>query len=142
MNVREIAMFRKTDVMASIPTSAYSFNRDRGFVWVQRLCFWVLGKLRCSYYDSAVVDVERHLIDPDRFIDRFFEAYDELDLRYGRRPRIIYIGSDDYAELMAADGMSMPYSFRAEFMVGNNGHRSFHGISVEVIPWMSGVLVV
>ena len=142
MKTFEIAMYRKTDVTAVVPTPAYSFNPSRGFVWIQRLCFWVLSRLRCSYYAEVVVDVERHLIDPDGFIDRFFEVYDELDLRYGREPRRIYVGSEDYAELMNADEMSMPYSFRAEFIVGNNGHTSFHGVPVEVIPWMSGVLVV
>ena len=135
----EIQMHRSVDIKAFVPTGAYAYNGTRGWIFVQRVCFWILDRLRCQYCAEAVVDVETHLINPPTFAQKMMEADEEIWNRTGRRPRKIYVGSDDYAQMMKDDlRPSGPMQFNIKL---REGCTSFN-VPVEVIPWMSGFLVI
>ena len=115
---------------------AFQLRTDRPAPWLQKACFWVLRRLR-AFYIGETVTIERHAIDGRTFMDRLFKQREGIDSYFNMRPSRLLIGAEDYAELMREVVASQAFSFRAEYGYG----REILGMTVEVIPWMRGVLV-
>lgn len=121
----------------------YEFRVDRPAHWLQRLCFWVLGKLG-AYADFHTVTIERHVIGKhgDTFAKRLFEQTDSLMNEFNRRPTQLLIGSEDYAGLMQEPLSHQMFDFDSRYFMGNGAREpTVHGLKVRVIPWMRGMLV-
>lgn len=54
-----------------IKTGCYSFRKDRGFHFIQRLCCWAMNKIGANYIDEKI-ELTHHTIDTNDFIDRLF----------------------------------------------------------------------
>lgn len=116
---------------------AFEVRKDRPCVWLQRLCVWVLRKLR-AYAQKDTVEIQRAVIDADTFMGRLFKQRRSLVEAFNSEPDRLLIGCEDYAELMNShEIMTRAFSFGARY---GHGQRML-GLKVQVIPWMRGILV-
>ena len=77
----------------------FCFRKDRPMLWLQRVCFFVLRKLG-AFGTQEVFEVERHVIEPGKFMDALFHQMHTVESFFNYRPKRILIGSAQYAELM------------------------------------------
>jgi len=120
---------------------AFELRHDKKFVWLQRVCFWVLKKIG-AYYLKHTVSYSRILIEPDKFMDKLFKQRCEMEGFYYSRPSRLFIGAQDYEELMGSSEIRQIMQFDAQYWVKEEGYRpEIMGLSVTIVPWMKGVLV-
>lgn len=117
-------------------TKAFQLRNDRPARWLQKVCFYILRKLRAFYIGESVI-VERHTLDAKTFMERLFRQRDGIERFFNIRPTKLLIGAEDYAELMREVATMKMFSFRAEYGYG----KEILGMTVQVIPWMRGCLV-
>ena len=117
-------------------TELFQFRSDRSFHWLQEACFFVLRKLR-AFHIGHKSTIERHLIDSDGFIDKLFKQQEGIEQFFHRRPTDLLIGAEDYAKLMKEAASTQAFNFNAHY----GYRREILGMTVHVIPWMRGVLV-
>lgn len=115
----------------------FSFRKDRPYKWLQRICFSVLAKIGCSAMDETV-RVERHVIDGDDFMGCLLKQNSTLHEFLGDRPTRLLMGAEDYAEVMN-EKHPANVEFRFQSRYGKDGQ--LYGMSIIVIPWMRGLLV-
>jgi hypothetical protein len=120
---------------------AFELRRDKKYVWVQRACFWVLKKIG-AYYIKHTISYSRIPIEPDKFMEKLFKQRVELEDIYYTRPSQLFIGAQDYEELMGSPEIRQMLQFNAQYWVKEEGYRpEIMGLSVTIIPWMKGILV-
>lgn len=138
MNDGDVIQFIVSDELRSVTTfkDAYEFRRDRPAKWLQKLCLWVLRKLKC-YHLKDTVTIQRHRLDARTFMERLFKQKSELSKLFNREPKRMLIGSEDYFEMMNEPTIYQGFTFNAEYGKG----RHIYGLEVQVIPWMRGLLV-
>ena len=115
----------------------YEFRVDRSAHWLQRLCFWILGKLG-AYADLHTVTIERRHVReaPSRATPEPAERIQPPV------PTQLLIGSEDYAGLMSESLSHQMFDFDSRYFMGNGDlEPTVHGLKVRVIPWMRGLLV-
>ena len=117
-------------------TDAFEFRKDRPMHWLQKVCLFMLRKLG-AYHIGETVVIERHEIDDEAFMRRIFEQKMNLYRFFDMEPKELLIGAEDYAEMMDETASSMSFQFHAEYWKD----RRVLGLSVRVIPWMRGILV-
>ena len=120
----------------------YTFRPERGYVRLQRLAFWFLRKIRCHYMEETVT-YQRMVIEPKDIIDQILTTMEwtREDLA-AENPERILMGPDEFSALRknaVEDGPTAfgPFEFRTEY---NVNYKVF-GLAIQVIPWMSGVLI-
>lgn len=117
-------------------TELFQFRKDRPVHWLQKTCLFVLRKLR-AFHAGQTFTIERHSLDARTFMERIFKQQEGIEQFFNMRPTELLIGSEDYAELMNDIAATQMFSFRAEY-----GHgREILGLTVRVVPWMRGCLV-
>ena len=122
-----------------VPTlDAFRFKPKGHLQWLQRLA-WKFLNWCCVLHQAyePKVTVNRHLIDADTFMDRLFKQKLSLFDSFHKEGQKLLIGSDDYFELMTEKANYQPFNFQAEFML----NKQLFGLTVEVIPWMRGMIV-
>lgn len=125
-------------------SNAFAVREDRPYLWLQKACCWVLGKLG-AYRRDTQTKIEYRTIDADNFMVRITKQHEsvfELLNRRHLRPKKILIGAQDYAELMRETTVHYPFAFNASYEIVVRGVARIMGLEVQVIPWMRGVLVV
>lgn len=115
---------------------AFQYRKDRPLPWLQKACFFVLKKLRAFSIDKAVT-IERHTIEARTFLERLLKQQESVMQLLGKRPTLLLIGAEDYAELMHEAVSTQMFSFSAEY----GYEREILKMTVRVIPWMRGCLV-
>ncbi|MFA6213514.1 MAG: hypothetical protein WC714_29020 [Candidatus Obscuribacterales bacterium] len=115
---------------------AFQLRTDRPALWLQKVCFFILKKLNAFYIGESVT-IERHVLDGRTFIDRLFLQQEEIKQFFNMEPKKLLIGAEDYANLMQEVVATQRFNFNAEYGYG----RTIMGLTVEVIPWMRGCLV-
>lgn len=121
----------------SVLTSAYTFRHDRPMHWLQRACLFVLKKLQCHRIDQFFT-IEKHVITDEKQMTllRGLQRQGlEIDYLFHRKPKYLLIGPEEYTQLMDEPTSRFMWNFKIT-------HQDFSGLTVHVIPWMSGVLVV
>jgi hypothetical protein len=144
----EVAVFEtKRTSLLQIEPDTYSANNARGWIWVQKLCFWALTKIGCQHeHYVEKIDVVR--IDPMNVLDAIYrqknEAFEHLSRGFhpNQPPMQLYIGAEDYRKMMG-DRALLPYiEFKA---YGHHNDRQGPRIvncRITVVPYMTGLLVV
>jgi hypothetical protein len=118
---------------------AFKFKPKGHAQWLQRIA-WRFLNWRCAMEQAyePTVTVTRHTVDADKFIHRLLEQKRALFDGFGKEGQRLIIGSEDYAELMNSPEITMHhFDFRAEVGYGRN----IVGLTVEVVPWMRGAVV-
>lgn len=122
---------------------SFELRKDRPAVWLQRLCLWVLRRLGC-YAQHETVRIDRHYIGwkGNSFMERLWERKKLIWGSFDMEPTRLLIGAEDYARLMQEAYSKNSFEFSAQYMMGRAGREpEVMGLKVEVIPWMSGILL-
>lgn len=124
---------------ARVSQTSFSFNPEKGYVWLQKVLFRILKKLGCEskyteldvvktesiYFDSE--DLIRNILEQDRIINKHF------NLRHYCR---IVMGPDEFYKVARQQHAPMqPFSINART------ENKLFGMHIQVIPWMSGILL-
>lgn len=98
---------------------------------------WWLVKLLGGVDPSETVRVVRVPIDGKTFMERMWKMRRSFIEQLRPEPTRMWIGAEDYEELMDCKDITESFRFDANF-----GHgRRIYGLDVTVIPWMRGMLV-
>ena len=124
---------------------AYAFRKDRPAHWLQKICFYILKKLK-AYHFKKTISVERHEINAKDFMERLFIQRRELQSYFNIRPTVLLIGAEDYKEMMGNKLVQQSLTFKTEYVYssrnrGNITKQIALGLTVHVIPWMRGCLL-
>ena len=110
----------------------------------QRLAIWFLRKTGVAgpAWDE-VSTFTRERIRTGDFYTKVMKQCREAFKNLGRDPKTLYIGAEDFEQLMNTTRCNyyMRFDVPASYC-GGDGRLKFHALDVHVIPWMSGVLVV
>jgi len=120
---------------------AFELRLDRPAIWLQRACLWVLKRLKC-YAHKETVTIERHAVGVKggNFMEKLWARKEAVWGDFNREPTKLLIGAADYQELMH-EACTAGFSFEAQYYLGRNGRREVMGLTVEVIPYMRGMLL-
>ena len=100
-------------------------------------CRWWLVKLLGGENPYESVKVTRIPIDDKEFMDRLWKQKRYLFDMFGREPKTLLIGGEDYEEMMNSPAIQQAMTFQASFHYG----REIYGLTVKIIPWMRGAVV-
>lgn len=134
----EFVVRSTVNTMQPMP-DGYKFKPAGRAQWLQRLAWRFLqwrGALVQAYEPKC--EVVRHTIEADTFIERILKQRHELKRGFNRDGQTLLIGSEDYAEMMRAPEM-LNHALTFDARVGMD--RQIVGLTVKVIPWMRGMVV-
>ena len=123
----------------------FELREELGWVWLQKLAFWVLSWLG-AYHEETVTTFTRTQKQNDKILASIFrqvegvcELCDELhgNLR-------IFMGPGEHADLMElSEFRQMQVTVvSGRVAVGTTSGPRFYDIPMTIVPWMQGVLVV
>ncbi len=127
---------------------AFEFRKDRGWHWLQRSCFWVLGKI--GAYQQKTFEVFRRTPQENNDLLKSLLGQEGQWLRLinERADCRIFMGPDDQMDLMRlCEFREMrPTSFRGRIETrqrrGDYTESCWHDIPITVVPWMKGAILV
>ena len=136
-NATEIRFLeRKTSRSFKVLPDIYKLNEARGWVPIQRLCFWLLKKIGANSIHETET-VYRAPLDGLGLVEKIFKQRSALADEFNMRPDLLLIGAKDYQELMGGDPFREAVQFGGSY--GFNGQ--IMGLRIVVIPWMEGAIV-
>ena len=124
--------------LQAMPTVHYNFRSDRKHRWLQKVCFWILRKLKChsTMYEPEVdLNYQHHTIDTKDFAEQLIEQCELLQYCHGERPKKVLVGVNVYRQITGNPAIRKKLSFQASCS------GSFMGLEIVIIPWMEGILV-
>lgn len=131
--------YLKGDTTSVLRPDRYTFTRARGYVWLQRACFWVLEKLGCHAYDEETTYTQIS-VQRDSVRDLIREQHNALYcLRGPGAIKGVILGPEE-AERLTGEVtrdyymVSCPSDFVSHYQRGE-----FQGIKLFVLPWAKGV---
>jgi hypothetical protein len=139
MKTYDIAFIDRNEIRESvISKNKYWYNELMGHKIVQKICFWVLGKIGCNALDETI-SIERTKINTDEFMLKLLEEGSDVLYNYHHRGEYLLLGPDDFNRLMDVNYKSgQMFHFNSQYHYG----REMFGMKIVVIPWMSGIMVV
>jgi hypothetical protein len=118
---------------------AWSLRKDFRWKWQARLANWLIRRIGV-FAREPTVDIERIIIDPPAIMQRLFEQQAAM-LDMNREPKRMLIGSEDFAELMHQPEIRHYFTVDCDYYKYGSDGRRIMGLTIEVIPWMRGILV-
>ncbi len=115
----------------------FQLRSDRSLVWLQKICFLILKKIK-AYTINQETSFKRHCIKPGKFMETLFRQKESIRATFNLRPKDLFIGSEDYQELMGGEEINNIINFHSEYNIG----REIMGLRVTIVPWMRGIIVV
>ena len=112
---------------------AYQVREDRPLVWLQQLCCWVMDKLEAYAQDRSIAYTYKD-VDISNLVRGIYTQVGLLDRDHNLQGKRVLIGSEDFAQLCNAADARYHLTVYARDM-------KFGGLTVTVIPWMKGILV-
>ena len=99
---------------------------------------WWLVKLLGGKNPHDTLEVRRIPVDGKVFAERLFKQKREITKQFRREATTILMGAEDYEELMHSPVIRKQFTMNSSF---NYGRHEIYGLTVNVIPWMRGILV-
>ena len=99
---------------------------------------WWLVKILGGTNPHDSVKVTRIVFNSDDFMSKLWEQKRYLYDHFNREHKTLLIGAEDFEEMMSTPAITQALVFSASF---NYGAREIYWLTVKVIPWMRGVLV-
>lgn len=130
----------------AIEPHAYRFRETgkQGRKGKQRRAFGYLrrtGALRQVIKPVAIGSITRYRIVPEDFMGLLLRQRSDLFRDFNLEGRTLLIGSVDFAEMMGGPQMRQAVHFEAEYNTQDRFGTKVAGLTVRVIPWMRGILV-
>ena len=135
VNIVEFSELREKSV-PFVMKDTFELRPERKYVLIQKACFWVLRKIGAHSIGERV-EYTRHMIDADSLLQKIFAMDKSICRQFNREPTRLLIGSKDLSDLLMSKEIYQNFSLRAEYM----RDRKICGLTIEVIPWMRGILV-
>jgi hypothetical protein len=123
-------------------TNAYTFSVPVAARWpvqyIAGLAWKLLHKLKALHYHYDTQDCIKTVhIDTDDVMRRLLESKYAVESMLGEGGELLLIGREEFRELMGHADMVTSMQFTAEYTYS----RRILGLSVHVIPQMSGLVV-
>lgn len=99
---------------------------------------WWLVRLLGGQCPLDTVKVVRVPVSGKSFMEKLWKQKRELVESFRRKPMTLWMGGEDYEELMSSPAVREAFTIHAEF---NYGKHEVYGLTVKVIPWMRGMVV-
>ena len=99
---------------------------------------WWLVRVLGGICPLDTIKVIRVPVNGKDFMERLWKQKRALVENFRREPTTLWIGGEDYQELMNSPAVRQTFSVHASF---NYGRTEVYGLTVNVIPWMRGMLV-
>ena len=117
----------------------FKFRSDLKHHWLQKICFYMLSKLK-AFALKENVEIRDRYINAESFMERFYKASGEMSRVFDLHPTVLLIGLTDYKELMFEMYSARDrFSFQAEYAFYTMGKRpKVMNLTVHVVPWMHG----
>lgn len=132
------ALRQDTSIVYSQRDDAFKFNPERPAKWLQHLCLGILRRLGC-FDMTATTQIETHVIKGEDFMEIAIKQWEWLSGELGKNPTSLLIGAEEYDEVMQRkDATTLGFVFNASYRTGYN---TWRGLTVHVVPWMRGILV-
>lgn len=126
--LEEIPLPKQTDY-----TLAYQVRKDKPLVWLQRVCCWVMDKVG-AYAQDRSISYDYKVVDISNLVEGIYTQVGLLDQNYHKQATRVLMGSEDFTQLCNAPEARYHLTVYAS-------DRRFGGLTVTVIPWMKGILV-
>lgn len=120
----------------------YSLRQNGKHVWLQRLCFKILEKLKCNNALYHTTEVKRKLISPKSVMDALYRQKSIILDQAHELQGIVYMGQEEFFRLSGEVNLNKAISFTAPYShsVYGHGYQVF-GMKICVIPWIKGIFV-
>lgn len=112
---------------------SYQVRKDRPLVWLQELCCWMMDKLGAYAQDRSIAYTYK-VVDISNLVKGIYTQLGMLECDYNIRGKRVLIGSEDFTRLCNAPDARYHLTTYASDI-------KFGGLTVTVIPWMKGILV-
>lgn len=99
---------------------------------------WWLVRLLGGSCPLDTIKVTRVPVNGKTFAERLFKQRRALMDQFRREPTTLWMGGEDYEELMHSPAVRESFTMHSEF---HYGRREVYGLTVKVIPWMRGAVV-
>lgn len=113
----------------------FKYNSEKKYRWLQKLCFWCLKKLHCQYMEEQIQTTQVQL-NTKHLLDFVMEQIITIERDHYMTPGIIFVGSNNFKRFCDSrhdDLIMTPIDLKSP---------SLHGIKLQVVPWMEGILVI
>jgi hypothetical protein len=131
--------------LSKINPDCFEFSPHQGWVFIQRICFWLLNKIGAHKHETTTVYTRSPQQNNSLLQSLVGQEGQWIELIHNNRAKRIYIGPEDNAELQSiSDGLGMrPFSFTGRIKTRNGPlEQTWHDIPITVIPWMNGAIIV
>lgn len=128
---RDVSQVYRADRWALTPHGRLAPLLRKVFAWLAK--HGHMGNV----YDEKV-EYTRHRVDTDSLLEALFRQQSEAMRVLSRDVTRVLMGPEDYAKLTSAPEILQHMTFNA---MARDRHGVF-GMTIEIIPWMRGVLVV
>jgi hypothetical protein len=140
---RKSFLIEDTYVMSKLPLKGYVQFLSKHFL--KFLLKW--GYLKNDMGDITVEDWTLNTDQQEKITNRVVEQVNELMMHENvmRNQCIAYVGRDEFMDILSEDYIqSMPmHGYRDEVRMNTEyGRVMAQGITVQLVPWMQGILVV
>lgn len=139
----------KSSVAVFLPDH-YAFTPQRGWHWLQRLCLWMLRKLKCNAVSEEIHWSQRRF-DTREIGEAILRQHREVLAFIGTSDHdlCVLMGDEAFREVWRDADRSAPcgpMALNVSARIGRSAHGSPHyelyGFRVVVVPWIVGVHVV
>jgi hypothetical protein len=135
------AIIPKLNYSSILVPDTYSFNQNKRFKWLQRLCIRILNKLGCQRYVMQST-FETVTVDFDNIVELVLKQSYAIECVTGRRCKYLVLGRKQMIELDLAvpEGhmlFQFPHDYKARIYLGS---MIFAGLKVVIVPWFDGIL--
>ena len=105
--------------------------------WWDRPRWWLVRMLG-GKNPHDTIEVRRIPVDGKVFAERLFRQKRAITEQFRREATTLWMGAEDYEELMNSPLIREQFYVHSSF---NYGKHEIYGLTVNVIPWMRGILV-
>ena len=121
----------------------YEFRRDRKWQWLQRLCFWVLGKIGAFRQDTMAV-YNYGPTDPKPLKEAVFAQIENVVEfeRFDSDELVVLIGRPQFKELVSNREMYQCLGWGMTLDVRDAYSKRIYTIPIAAVPWLDGIAVV
>lgn len=139
--MQKVEFIHTTRTLTEAPKlNEYSFKARGRFAFMQRWAFRFLRWTGALHHPISInVNYERVRIDPKKVMEYLLASTEVLADRYHLEGKTVLVGQDEYFGLinMPVSELFTPITFGATL----NDRIGPFGLTVKVVPWMSGLLV-
>lgn len=129
-------------------TNAFSFRPDRGYLWLQRICFRILRAIG-AFHQTESVTYQRTIVSRRATMDALIRMKDVL-AQLGNGGETLLIGPDEFKQLTNSTAPQIrPFAFDLEYLrhtaTGSDGtprRPTVLGMRICIVPWMKGMIIV